>query len=315
MEILAKTSAAILPAFMIIGLGWFLRRVGLLSENLVSGMNKFSFIVLLPILLFQKIGLHPIEEAFNGPLIIGSLISCGAVWLAMFGLVKLKGNIAPDRTGVMVQGSFRPNTAVVGLAILAGAYGDSVFGPGGVLLGVHVPFINILSVLALLLPHRTTRGLEGFSTMFAALVSNPLIIGAFLGALRSATGFGLPVFVDTAFDMLTAMAIPLALICVGGSLRFDKLRIDMAASLATTAMKLVFMPALAWAILGGLFHLDGMMLAIGVIYASAPTASSSFIMAHQMEGDSDLAASILVTTYLFSIFTMSAWLAALFRWG
>jgi len=296
-------------------LGWLLRDVGLLTEELVSGLNRLAFVVVLPILLFQKIGSRPLGEVFNGALITGTFISFGAIWLLTFALLKIKGNVSPRRAGVIVQGAFRPNTAVVGLAILSGAWGGAVFGPGGMLLGALVPFINVLAVLALLSAQRSKGGMKGFVRTVVALVSNPLIIGALLGAVRSATGVNPPGFVNEALDMLSDMAIPVALLGAGGSLRLDKLRADMRASFGVTFIKLIVMPALTWAVLRGIFRLSGMILAIGVIFAATPTSMVSFIMADQMEGDSDLAVSIVAMTDLFSIITISLWLAALFRWG
>ncbi len=310
-----KTAEAVLPAFLIMGLGWLLRRVGLFTEELVSGLNRVAFLAIFPIFLIQKIGSQPLGEVFNGALISGTLISYCLIWLIVFALVKLKGDVDPQRAGVIVQGAFRPNTAVLGLAILSGAWGDAVFGPGGMLLGAVVPFLNVFSVLALLLPHRDRGGLKGFGRMALAVASNPFIIGALLGTARSASGIKPPVVIDSAFELLSDMAIPVMLLCVGGNLRLEKLRSDLGATLPTSFIKLIFMPALTWAVLGGIFHLSGMVLAIGVIFAAAPTAMVSFIMADQMKGDSDLAASILVMTSLFSIITMSLWLAALFRWG
>jgi len=312
---MAKTAEAILPAFLIMGLGWFLRRRGVLTEELASGLNKMAFVIMMPLLLFQKIGSQPLGEVFSGALISGTLLSFGAIWLMTLAIVKLVRRVRPERRGVIVQGSFRPNTAVVGLAVLSGAWGNAVFAPAGMLLGALVPFMNFLSVLALLLPHRYQKGLKGFGAMAMALAGNPLIIGAILGAARSASGMHPPVAINSALDMLADMAIPVALLGAGGSLNLEKIRGDFKATLGTTFIKLIIMPALTWLILAGMFDVGGMLLGIGVIFAAAPTAMVSYIMADQMKGDSELAASILVLTHLVSIVTMGLWLAALFRWS
>lgn len=297
------------------GLGWYLRRIGLLTEELVSGMNKLGFVVLFPIMLMQKIGAQQIGKVFNGPLMFGCLITYGSIWVISFIIVKFKKDIAPNRQGVIVQGAFRSNTAVIGLAILAGVYGESVFGPAGIVLSAVVPFMNVFSVLALILPHRSAKGKKSLAQMALIFATNPLIIGALLGAAKSAIGFSFPNAINGAFEMLADMAIPISLIGAGGSLKLEKIRVDLRASLIVSFLKLLLMPAMAWAILSMVFHVSGMMLTIGVIYSAAPTAIASFIMSEQLEGDADLAASILVLTHLISIFTMSAWLAALLRWA
>ncbi len=315
MELLSQTADAILPAFLIIGAGWFLRNRGLLTGHLVSGFNRLVFMAVLPVLLFQKIGSQPLGEVFRGDLMLGCVLGIGLVWPIAYVLVKLYGGISPDREGVIVQGAGRPNMAVVGLAVLTGGWGGEVLAPAGVAMAPLVLLVNFFAVVFLLLPHRSRRGVKSVLPMLSAIITNPLIIGTVLGVARSASGLEMPVATDNALEMLSDMAIPAALLGAGASLRPEKISVDLKATLITAGMKLLFMPALVWFILKYLLGISGMYLGIGVIFASAPTATVSFIMAEQMRGDPDLAASILVFTHLAAIFTMSLWLAAIFQWG
>jgi len=315
MEILSQTADAILPAFLIIGAGWFLRARGLLTDSLVTGFNRLVFMAVLPVMLFQKIGSQPLGEVFRGDLMVGSVLGIGLVWPITYALVKLHSGISPDREGVIVQGAGRPNMAVVGLAVLTGGWGAKVLAPAGMVLAPLVLLVNLFAVVFLLLPHRSRGGGNSVAPMLSAVATNPLIIGTALGVAKSASGIGTPAAIDSALEMLSDMAIPAALLGVGASLRPEKISVDLKATLTASALKLVFMPALTWLILKYLLGLSGMNLGIGVVFASAPTATVSFIMAEQMRGDPDLAASILVFSHLAAIFTMSLWLAALFQWG
>lgn len=53
------------PIFLTLLLGYFFRRIGLFDEAFVNRMNKFVFVIPLPVLLFQDIAKIDIYEAWD----------------------------------------------------------------------------------------------------------------------------------------------------------------------------------------------------------------------------------------------------------
>ena len=58
------------PIFLTLLLGYFFRRIGLFDETFVNRMNKFVFVIPLPVLLFQDIAKIDIYEAWDPKMIL-----------------------------------------------------------------------------------------------------------------------------------------------------------------------------------------------------------------------------------------------------
>ena len=54
-----------IPIFLVMVIGYFLRRIGMLNENFVTVANKFNFKVTLPFLLFRDLSSVNIQEVFD----------------------------------------------------------------------------------------------------------------------------------------------------------------------------------------------------------------------------------------------------------
>jgi predicted permease len=146
---------SVFPVFLLIALGALLRRYGFLKEGFIDSANSLVYYILLPALLFHEISATEFHEAFRGPLVIGGY----AAIIVVFALaIVLSRNMTPSERGSFIQGTIRANFAYVGLPIVFNLAGQAGLRKAGILLGFGVPFLNALSVLALILPHGMGRG-------------------------------------------------------------------------------------------------------------------------------------------------------------
>ena len=168
-----------------------------------------------------------------------------------------------------------------------------------------VPIVNVVSVATL--SRFGKEGRVGLGRMVAQIVANPLILAVAAGALVNGIDRGLPILLDSLFEVLGRAALPLGLLAVGAGLEIGELRKTLAATLIAAAFKLVVMPALA---LGGLvaLRLAGMDAGILMLFAAAPTAISSYILARQMGGDHRLMASIITVETVLAMATLPLWM-------
>jgi predicted permease len=298
------------PVFIVIGVGYALGRMGLLSEETNSKFSWFVFYVSAPALLFLSAARTPVSEALN----LNLLGSVYLVSVVMFAIVYLAGaRLDPSRRGVICQGSFRSNMVFVGLPVITNAFGDEVLGPASVLIGLTVPLYNLLAVLALTMPHNQgADNAPAWGGIFRSTALNPLILGSLAGILFSALHLGLPSPAERSIELLARIAMPLALVCVGASLDLRKLRVEIGPSLLVSLLKLIIYPAMAFAVLT-LLGESGTGLKFTVLIMAAPTAIASHIMAVEMKGDPKLSASVVIGATIFSMFTITGWLA-LFKW-
>ncbi|HEY7528660.1 MAG TPA: AEC family transporter, partial [Candidatus Deferrimicrobiaceae bacterium] len=143
---------SVFPVFFVIAIGAAARRCRFLDESFVQRANALVYFLLLPALLFFEIGGSDLRQAFNGRLVAGGYAATLAVFLLAFFFSRRLG-LSPGERGAFIQGSFRANLAYVGLPIVLNAVGNEGLRTAGIFLGLIVPLLNTLAILALLLPH------------------------------------------------------------------------------------------------------------------------------------------------------------------
>lgn len=293
----------VLPVFLVIGLGFSLKRTALVNSDFLFNLNRLVYYIALPALLFYKIATADFFASFNARLLVGMIFSITAVFFLSYGYGSLRG-YKPAVQGAFCQGAFRGNLAYIGLAIIYNAYGEEGFTMAGILLGFLVPLMNVLSVVALILPQR--RESLGMTSSFwvQQVASNPLIVASFIGILWSFLALPLPQIVDRALKIVTGMSLPLALIAIGASFSFRKLRGDLTLAVLSAGLKIVILPVLTALVLVFL-GIGGQELAIGVLLAATPTATAAYIMAQQLNSDAELSGAIIMLSTLCSVVTYS----------
>lgn len=300
MSLFINTLTIVLPVFLVIGLGQFLFRIGLFDNTFVQQTNKLVYVVFLPILLFYKIGTADFSSFFNGPLVIASSLVIVLGFLLTYSYSGFR-KYPPAVRGSFCQGAFRGNLAYVGLAICLNAYGDDGLTKAGILMGFLVPVLNLFAILALLLPHKKTAD-EKHPNWLKQVILNPLIIASFLGIIWSYWHLPIPLIIDRALNITTGVALPLALLAIGGSFSVERLKGDLRVAGLATIVKLIALPVFA-AILLILFKVEGTDFGIGILMAGTPAATATYIMADQMKGDAELAGSIVMLSTLASAVT------------
>lgn len=303
----------VLPVFFIIGLGFSLKDTGLVDRSFLFQLNRLIYYVALPALLFYKISTANFSASFNPALLAGMIISVVIVFGVSY-LYSVFRGYPPAMRGAFSQGSFRGNMAYMGLPIVFNAYGESGFAIAGILLGFLVPVLNFFAVLALLLPQQQREHKIGASFWAYQFVFNPLIIASFVGVIWSFFNIPMPPVLDKALSILTGMSLPLALIAIGASFSPKAMQGEIGKALLATGIKLIWMPLLTAGVLLA-FGIKGEELAIGVIFAGTPTATTAYIMAQQLKSDAELSGSIIMLSTMLSIISYSVALYLLKSFG
>jgi predicted permease len=101
------------------------------------------------------------------------------------------------------------------------------------------------------------------------------------------------------------MAMPLALILIGASIRVSRIKGDLAPLITASLIKLLLMPVTAYLLARYAFHFTGENLGLSVILTATPTSVSSYIMAAEMDADEEFMATAIGLTTFASVFTIS----------
>ncbi len=314
MHLLVDILLIVLPVFLVVGLGFSLKGSGLVDAEFLFRLNRLIYYVALPALLFYKIATADFSSSFNPRLLAGMVLSTVAVFAVSYLYTVLRRYPMTAR-GAFTQAAFRGNVFYIGLAIVFNAYGSEGFAIAGILIGFLVPLMNGLAVLALLLPQRRRDIRFGKTFWLAQFILNPLIIASIAGIAWSFFKVPLPLVFDRTLAILTGMSLPLALLSIGASFSFAKLRGEIHKVVMACSIKIVWMPILASIILV-MLGVSGMELGIGVVLAASPTATASYIMAQQLHSDAELSGSIIMLSTLLSLITYSVALFMLrsFAW-
>lgn len=276
-------------------------RTGMINDGFVEVSSKLVFNFSLPALLFISISKTRFDKIANFEVVVYALL---ATLLAYVVLELIARMLVPDRRnqGVFVQGGFRSNMGIIGLAYCANAYGDMGLASASLYMGIITMLYNILAVITL------SRGVEqpqGWRTMLVNIIKNPLIISIVLAWMVSWFQLRPPQLLIHTGQYFANLSLPLALLCAGATLSFKALRQDISTTLLASACKILFVP-LGFVAGGLLLGFRGMDIGIILLMASAPTASASYVMARTMGANAQLAANIIVVTTLGSVITTSA---------
>ncbi len=289
------------PVFIIILVGIFLKRTGIIDDKFVSTSSHLVFKVSLPALIFLSISKTNFRAILDMKVIA---IMYGVIFFAFFLswllaalLIKEK-----DRKGPFIQGSLRGNTVIMGLALVMNVFGEKGVAEASIIVAFIVPLFNFLSVIALTVPMHN-RNAGSYKRIAATIVKNPLIIAILVSLPFSLFSIHIPVVVDLSLTYLAKMTLPLALIGIGGSLTFSTIRSNFMLSAGASFIKIVVVPVIV--LLAGIkLGIHGSALGIIFIISATPSAISSFVMAKAMKNDSQLAANIIVVSTLGSIGTI-----------
>ena len=306
------TVQTVAPVFLIVLIGFLLKRKSIINDNFIQVASQIVFRVTLPALVFSQIAVTDYSKVLNlrqiGFAVIGILFFFAVAWVLSL-LICYNGR---DR-GAFIQGSFRSNFSILGFALILNAFGQTALANAAILLAVIMPLLNILSVIALAVPQHKEKQINLMQTMLE-IAKNPLILAALAAIPFSYFRIAIhPVFMGT-IKYLAAMTLPLALLGIGGSLSVSSVQQELKLSIWAGFIKIILMPSV---LVIAAISVGFLGSELGVLFFlfGTPTAIASYIMAEAMDSNSRLAANIILVTTLGSIITLSAGLYLLKSMG
>ncbi|MCQ4288695.1 AEC family transporter [Pseudomonas stutzeri] len=300
LSVAVQTLGVTAPVFVMLFVGIALKRLGWIDAAFIQTASALVFNATMPTLLFISIIKADLDAALQPSLLIYYVIATVTTFFLAWAWALWRCPHA-DR-GVYVQGAFRGNNGIVGLALATSLYGDYGLSLGGVLAGVVILLYNSLSALILAIYSPGARASAG--SILLSILRNPLIIGVTAAIPFAYLQIPLPDWLMTSGQYFAQMTLPLALICIGGTLSLSVLRESSGMAISASLMKMVWLPALATA--GAwLVGFRGAELGILFLYFASPTASASFVMARAVNANHQLAAIIIVITTLMAALSIN----------
>ena len=305
-----QITATIIPIFLVVLLGWIIRRRGFLPDGFLEPANRLVYYFTLPPMVFMAIAKTKFRDGFDPLVIALTLTAVLLIYLIAWAATRV-WRIKRSRRGSFIQCAGHGNLGYIGLAVAFYFLGETGLAKASVIAGFIMVLQNILSVMALHLygpaSEEQRTGAATFKRYIGQLAGNPIIIAVILALPVSAAGFDIPIIIRRTFTIISGLALPTALLIIGASLSMDQIRRHTVTALGASALKLMVLPGLGF-IIYRLFRIDSASFLPGLILLAAPSATVSYVMARELKGDPDLAAATISATTLLSAVTLIIWL-------
>jgi len=299
----------IVPIFIIVLLGWGVRKKGILPSEFFRPANLLVYYLAIPALIFRAISGASITENFHGNALFLTLVAVSASYGIAWLTCRLR-HIPANLSGTFIQSAGHGNLGYIGFAVAFYFLGDAGLVKASLIAGFLMILQNLLSVIALrsyALKSQSGAVSSGGKGLVASIFGNPVIIAAMAGILASIFHLPIPRILQRVLDILSGMALPMALLLIGGSLSLELVRKYLRLSMGAIFIKLVVLPGLGL-VLFRAFGVSSTEYLPGLILLASPTATVTYILAREMHGAPEFAAASISAATLLSALTFSLWL-------
>lgn len=310
-----------MPVFLVILLGWFLRRVGVLNEGFCKPADQYVFKCALPVSLFLSIARMDVYSDFDPAFCLFCFTVTAIVFL---GVWVLTSRFMKDKAlvGEFSQAAVRSSAAILGVALSTNIYGNAGMVPMMVLSAV--PFFNVYAVLILQFsPHVDENGRlitpdqKGGAAVRRALCNvakNPIILGILLGVPFSLLRIELPTILSSTLSTVGGTATPVALLVVGATFSGSEAIKCAKPALLASVIKLFILPAIFLPIAALLGFTGSAIIAI-LIMVGSPTTVSCYVMAKNMGHKGVLTSNVVMLATVLSSVSLTLWIFLLRLFG
>lgn len=287
-----------LTGFAVVGvaitLGWVLGRIDLLGPHARHVLSRLTFFVLSPFLLFVVLAEADVRTLFSALLPVSAIatVAIFAVYALVARFVWRRG-VAETLVGTLAAGQVNSNN--IGIPLSLYLLGSAAY-PAPVILLQLLVFTPVTMALF----EATTSGQRRAFPILRRTFTNPIVIGSVLGVLVSVSGLRLPPIVLDPARLIADACVPVLLITYGISLHGQRVlgtsgrRRDI---LLASALKLLVMPVIAWAVARFVFGLSAHDVLIVTVLAALPTAQNVFNYAQRFDvGETIARDTVFLTT-------------------
>jgi predicted permease len=310
------------PVFAVMGLGKLLERKGRLNDGHCRFINWLVYHFSLPALIFNAVARQHFNEFLDPALIaapLAALVAVASVTMLLARLWGFKGGFA----AAFVFGTFWANASYIGFPLCINAFGSAGEANAAVYNAFVLPFFIVFGYL-LIGFYGAGDGDAKIGARIRTALVNPILLSAVAGVLVAvAAGFfrredgslTLPQTVlagaligGSFLKLIGSMGLPLALLSIGASLKWEQSRRHPAALSWTVLCKLVLLPGLTLLLIRQFFpQADPVSVGSAVILAATPNAVACYVISCQLKIEQAFVAALLVVSTGLSVITIPVW--------
>lgn len=297
---------SVLPIFLIAFLGSVIRRKWLVSDEFWRGLEKLSFYVLFPAMLFEHTSQVDFSSSEFARLTI-ALIVANLIVSVMLIAYQSKREYDPVQFTSIFQGATRYNNYIF-FALGAALFGDSGLRIIATISPYLLIFTNITAVMsfAYYIPKDGSRITiqKSLILMLRSIAVNPFVVASIIGVAFNYFQMSLNVGVEKTIHSLADSSLAIGILIVGAGMKLKIKPEYFKQILFTSGVKLILMPIITFIVLW-IMKITGTSKSVGILFSCLPCASSSYILSRQLGGDPETMSSTITFTTVFSILSLS----------
>jgi predicted permease len=297
------------PVFILIILGNLLRRIGVPELSFWHASDKLIYWVLIPALLFHHVSQITLSSIMIANYAVVILSGLFVVTTLSFIAGKLFGYTPQIWTSLM-QGAARHN-AFIALAIAGSLFGNKGLALGAIFMVILIPIINIVIVSVMASTLNQEEGNNSRSSTFDVLfelIKNPFILAIAAGLVISFVDAERIIIIHDATGLLGSAALPIMLLSIGANIKIREISLAITPIIIANVLKLLIFPIVVFFVAKSV-NLSLFETTVAVIFAAVPTAASSYSLAKQFGGETQLMSSIITIQVALSFITIPIILA------
>ena len=281
--------------FILIAIGFLLRKVNLLEEKGVKGITNVVLYAVTPCVIIRSF-----DREMNTELLKGLMLTFAVAIASYIFIIILTNFIVRDkddsRRRIYRFAIIFSNTGFMGIPIYQAVLGDI-----GVFYGsAYIAMFNVFSwTYGYMMMDRESKGFD-----LKKAIVNPGVLSTIIGVIIFVAGIKLPSFLLTPMADMAALNTPLPMLVIGYFLAGIALKdFKDSKQYYIIACKLVIVPVIVIA-LTYLFGVRGDVFLICAIAVSTPCATSTTMFSEKFGRDAMLASRVVSLSTLLSIVTM-----------
>jgi predicted permease len=198
---------------------------------------------------------------------------------------------------------------MLGLPITERAYGEGALQHNFAIVSIHAPFCYFLGITVMELIKSREKSLRRKSVVILkAMFSNALVVGILFGFLVNICGINLAKSIQASVDMMTAVALPVALFGMGGVLYQYRPEGDIGPITMICLVSLLIHPAIVWTV-GLNLELNDNQMRSAVITAAMAPGINTYVFANIYGRAKRVASTGVLLSTALSIGTVWIWLS------
>jgi predicted permease len=265
-------------------------------------LTDLVFYILLPALVLRVIWLTPFD-ATSVSIALTALsvlvVSMSLMWLCLKGM-----NVTRPQQGALLLAATFPNATYLGLPVTGQVLGN--WTQAVVLKFDLLACTPVLLTMGILIAHRFGTTQDEMHPIQTLMRVPPLWALAIASVLNLAD-IPQPALLGNALQTLAGGVVPLMLIALGMSIRWDTIKAQFIPMLVPVCtISLIVAPLVAWSV-GAVLAIEANTLVAVVLLAAMPTMIFGIVICERYQLDGALYAAAVFLTTVLSIATLSVW--------